>query len=139
MRALRCDKLALAALEATLRLYRDERVEAVPIGQMLRVTSAELEARADAILSHLSRRKVKASMVKCVDSVGGGTAPYSDLRGIAIEVPHSRPGRMTSRLRTGDPAVLAVMRDACVHLHLRTVGEYEGDALAAAVEKAARG
>lgn len=138
MRALRCDKMTLAALEATLRLYRDGRADAVPVLQMLRASKEELAVLAERIVAHLARRKVRAALVEVKDAVGGGSAPLTNLPGIGVELEHARPERLAARLRTGDPAVMSVLRDGKVRLHMRTVGEYEVDALAAAVDRAAR-
>lgn len=136
MRALRCDKLTLAALEATLRLYRDGRADDIPVLQKLRASREELLAYAERVQSHLARWKIDAKMIEVSDAVGGGSAPLASLTGVGVEIEHARPERLASRLRTGDPAVMAVLRDGRVRFHLRTVGEYEVDALGAAIVRA---
>ncbi len=138
MRVFRCDKLTLAALEATLRLYRDGRTDAVPIIQMLRASEEDLHGYAKRISTHLEHKKVKARVIPVTDAVGGGSAPLVSLHGVGVEVDHPRPERLAARLRVGDPGVMAVLREGRVRLHMRTIGEYEVDALSAAVARAAR-
>jgi L-seryl-tRNA(Ser) seleniumtransferase len=136
MRALRCDKLTLAALEATLRLYRDGRADDVPVVAMLRATVPDLAARAEVVCRHLARVRVGARVIEVMDTVGGGSAPRASIPGIAVELEHARPERLAARLRNGDPAVVSVLRDGRLRLHLRTVGAYEVDAMSAAVARA---
>lgn len=91
LRALRMDKLSLAALEATLRLYRDERraICEIPTLRMLTATPADLSRRADRIIGMLRRRLPKAvTLVKQrgESSAGGGSFPLLRLPTSLIEV-----------------------------------------------------
>jgi len=111
-RALRVDKLTLAALEATLRGPR------TPIEQALRVPPAALRARAEALVTALTARSI--GDVVAVDSdatVGGGGAPEVTLPSAAV----SMPERYAVALRRGSPPVLGrVLRGRCL-LDLRAL------------------
>lgn len=91
LRALRMDKLTLAALEATLRLYRDERqaVAAIPTLRMLTMTAAQLARRADALLRRLRRALPDSvTLVRHAgeSSPGGGSFPLLQLPTTLIEL-----------------------------------------------------
>ncbi|MGH2763394.1 MAG: L-seryl-tRNA(Sec) selenium transferase, partial [Thermoleophilaceae bacterium] len=81
-RALRIDKLSLAALEAVLRLHRDGRPEAVPVLRMLTAGDAELRARAERMRALVPGARV----VDAVARVGGGALPLLELPGPACAV-----------------------------------------------------
>jgi L-seryl-tRNA(Ser) seleniumtransferase len=87
-RALRIDKLSLAALEATLRLYRDParaRAE-IPVLAMLAAPEAELAARASALHEILRAGGVASSVERAVAKVGGGALPLLELEGPVVVV-----------------------------------------------------
>jgi L-seryl-tRNA(Ser) seleniumtransferase len=133
-RAVRIDKLSLAALEATLTLYREpERARAeIPTLAMLTLDSAELEARAERLAMAIGSG---AETVACSEKVGGGALPLLELEGRAVALP-GEPETLARRLRQGDPAVLCHVQDNRALLHVRTVGPDELDALAAAARYA---
>jgi len=138
-RALRVDKLTLAALEATLRLYLDpERaLEQVPTLRMLRATAAQLAARARAFAQRLAAAGVAGTLRPGVGSVGGGAYPDVELPTTLVCLPATDSAdRLERRLRAGDPPVLARILDDHVVLDLRTVPPREEDALFAAVVSA---
>jgi L-seryl-tRNA(Ser) seleniumtransferase len=120
-RALRIDKLSLAALEATLRLYRDpERARReIPVLAMLDASEAELEARARR-LAELAGGEV----VRAAAKVGGGALPLLELEGpvVALEGPAEE---LAARLRAADPPVLARIAEGRVLLDPRTLAEEE--------------
>jgi L-seryl-tRNA(Ser) seleniumtransferase len=130
MRALRPDKLTLAALEATLRLYRDPEsvVRNVPALAMLAAPLAEIAARADRLLALLPGGEV----VDGTSLVGGGSLPDVELpsRLLALDGPAEA---LAARLRGGDPAVVARIAGGRLLLDLRTVAEDEVPVLAAAI------
>jgi L-seryl-tRNA(Ser) seleniumtransferase len=110
-RALRVDKLTLAALEATLR------GPATPTAQALAADPTELHRRAAAIATALAARGVDAMAVTSHATVGGGGAPGVTLDSAAISLPE----RYAARLRTGSPPVLGrVERGRCL-LDLRAL------------------
>ncbi len=128
-RALRVDKLTLAALEATLR------GPAPPVARALAADPAALRERAERLVGLLRAAGVDATAVDSEAAVGGGGAPGVALASAAV----SLPAPYAERLRTGDPAVLGrVERGRCL-LDLRAVEETDDAALRRAVLAATTG
>jgi L-seryl-tRNA(Ser) seleniumtransferase len=131
-RALRLDKLGLAALEATLQLYRDpERaVREIPVLAMLSVDDATLRERAERLAA-----AVGGEVMQATARVGGGALPLLELPGPAVAV--SRPGlsadELAVRLRAADPPVIARIEDDRVLLDPRTLADDELTLVARAV------
>ena len=128
-RALRVDKFTLAALEATLMLYRDPAtaMREVPVLRMLATPLDELAARARAWADDLARSGVRASTVTGASAVGGGAYPGAELPTVlvAIESEHRSAREVEAALRAGDPAVVARIVDDRVALDPRTVAAEE--------------
>jgi L-seryl-tRNA(Ser) seleniumtransferase len=118
-RALRVDKLTLAALEATLV------GPPPPVAQALTVDVAELRARAE----RLAARLPGARAVDCIAAVGGGGAPGVELSSAAVSLPES----CAAPLRTGIPAVVGRLEGGRCLLDLRTVAPEDDEALVQAV------
>jgi L-seryl-tRNA(Ser) seleniumtransferase len=131
-RALRIDKLGLAALEGTLMLYSNpERAFAeVPVLRMVRESGEALRARAER-LAKLTGGDVQQSVAR----VGGGALPLAELPSFACALEEE----LAARLRAVDPAVVAVVRDGRCLLDCRTLADEEVDEAAAAVRAARRG
>ncbi|MDS0137154.1 MULTISPECIES: L-seryl-tRNA(Sec) selenium transferase [unclassified Amycolatopsis] len=122
-RALRVDKLTLAALEATLRGPEP------PVRAALEASVASLRERAEALVKALG--DVDTEVVASVAAVGGGGAPGVELPSVAV----SLPARYAAALRTGEPAVAGrVVKDRCL-LDLRTVRPDEDAKLREAVRR----
>ncbi|OBK79654.1 L-seryl-tRNA(Sec) selenium transferase [Mycobacterium sp. 1164985.4] len=118
-RALRVDKLTLAALEATLV------GPAPPVMQALDADVADLQARAQKLAAQLP----DAEAVECTAAVGGGGAPEVTLPSAAISLPES----YAAPLRTGTPAVVGRLEGGRCLLDLRTVAPDDDGLLAQAV------
>jgi L-seryl-tRNA(Ser) seleniumtransferase len=133
-RAVRIDKLSLAALQATLSLYRDpQRARAeIPALAMLGLDPAELEARAERLAEAIGSG---AEAIPCSEKVGGGALPLLELDGYAVALPGD-PDSLALRLRQGEPSVICHIRDNRVLLHVRTVGQDEFESLAATARRA---
>jgi L-seryl-tRNA(Ser) seleniumtransferase len=133
-RALRAGRLPLAALAATLALYRDPARAAreIPVLAMLAATPTDLERRA-AALAHATGGGVVAAVAR----VGGGALPLLELHGPAVALPGD-PEPLARALRLGDPAVLGRIADGRLLLDPRTLRDDELDAVARAVEAASR-
>ncbi len=118
-RALRIDKLSLAALEATLRLHRDPELAAreIPALAMLHAEPAALRARAE----RLSAAFRGAELVEAVARVGGGTLPLAELPGPVVALD---PG-LAGELRAGDPPVLGRLSEGRLLLDPRTLTDEE--------------
>lgn len=143
-RAVRCDKMTLAALEATLRLYRDpERAAAqVPTLACLARDAESLRAQAARIAEALSARLAGEADLDVVESrsqVGGGSLPDEELPTWCVAL---RPARgsgvdeLAARLRRGEPAVFGRISEGRLLLDVRTVGEDEEAPLIAALSAA---
>jgi L-seryl-tRNA(Ser) seleniumtransferase len=128
-RAVRADKLTLAALEATLALYLDPElaVREVPVLRMLAEPAETVRARAQR-LAGLVGGEVEAT----VGRVGGGALPLTELPSFACAVEEE----LATGLRDGDPPVIGVVRDGRLLLDCRTVRDDEVDDVAAAVAAA---
>jgi len=129
-RAMRVDKLVLAALEATLMLYREpERaMREIPVLAMLAEPVTALRARAEA----LARRIPGAAVTDSAASVGGGAFPDVRIPSVALAIAGDA-NRIEQRLRLGQPAVIGRIADGTLLLDMRTVRPAEEDALVAAV------
>jgi L-seryl-tRNA(Ser) seleniumtransferase len=130
-RALRADKLTLAALEGTLGLYLDpERpLREVPVLRMLNDPVETVRARAERLAA-----AVGGEVEETVARVGGGALPLAELPSVACAVEES----LAEPLRTGEPPVVGVLRDGRLLLDCRTLTDAEAEEVAAAVA-AARG
>lgn len=120
-RAMRADKLTLAALEATVCAGSS------PVTAALHADSDRLRVRAERLA-----KAVDATVVAHEGRVGGGGAPGVPLRGWAVRLPEST----AARLRTGDPAVLPRVHDGSCLLDLRCIPEADDERLLAAVRAA---
>lgn len=131
-RALRVDKVTLAGLEATLRLYRDPDSAAaeIPTLRMLAASSEELRRKAEALSARLEGEGVPVGVVPTAGAVGGGTFPGVELESWAVELrPDEGVDRLASALRSGDPPVVGRIVDDALLLDVRTVLPGQSDAL----------
>jgi L-seryl-tRNA(Ser) seleniumtransferase len=128
-RALRADKLTLAALEGTLALYLEpERaLREVPVLRMVAEPAKAIHARA-ARLVELTGGTVEETVAR----VGGGALPLAELPSFACAVEET----LAEPLRLGDPPVVGVVRDGKLLLDCRTLGEGDLEQVAAAVAAA---
>ena len=143
MRAFRLDKMTLAALEATLRLYRhpERALLEIPTLRLLGMSQAEIRHRAEVVADRL-RAIPELSAVDVRDDsafVGGGSLPDLPLPTAVIAVAVRGMGEtaFAERLRAGTPAVMARVQDGQVLFDLRTVFERQEDSLIEAIRKAA--
>ncbi|MGI5239209.1 L-seryl-tRNA(Sec) selenium transferase [Dactylosporangium sp. CA-139066] len=125
-RALRVDKLTLAALEATLLAGDD-----TPTRRALRAPADELRRRAEAVRDALDG--LPAQVVDAVAVVGGGGAPEVELPSAALAL----PAELAGPLRLGDPPVVGRVEQGRLLLDLRCVPEDEDKTVAAAIRRAA--
>jgi len=122
-RALRVDKLTLAALEATLT------GPPPPVRAALETSSADLRARAERLAADLGSEGVDACAVPSTGMVGGGAAPGVALPGWAVSVPADLAGP----LRSGNPPVVGRTEDGRCLLDLRSVSPADDSVVFAAV------
>ena len=138
-RALRCDKMILAALQTTVDLYLSGEPQQIPILKMIQVPLEALRQRAEQIIGRLPG--LAASIAECKSQIGGGTLPRSALPSIAIQLAPQklRVTDLAARLRQGTPPVAGTIAGGKLHLDLRTVLPEEDEELAAAVRAAFAG
>jgi L-seryl-tRNA(Ser) seleniumtransferase len=142
MRAFRLDKMTLAALEATLRLYLHEEraLREVPGLRMLALPLSELRQRAETMAVRLRSLPGVATAIvgDGVAYVGGGSLPDQPLKTVVIEVEARTlsDADLAVRLRTGSPAIMGRIKNGRVVLDLRTVFPHEEDALLEAMQHA---
>jgi L-seryl-tRNA(Ser) seleniumtransferase len=134
-RAVRIGRLPLAALEATLALYRDPELarREIPVLAMLTADPGALRARAERLAAATDGRVVESA-----GRVGGGALPLLELPGpaVAIDPGPAGPDALAAALRAGDPAVVARISRDRVLLDPRTLAEEELEAAGAAVAAA---
>lgn len=141
MRAVRVDKLTLAALAATLRIYRDpaRALAEIPLLKMLSTPLEELEARARKLAGELTTLPAvgTAEAVKDVAYLGGGSIPTQQLDTwcVALEPADETVDRMAAKLRTGTPAVVGRVQRERLYLDLRSVMPRQDAELIKAVAK----
>ena len=125
-RALRADKLTLAALEATLALYLDPERAAreIPVLRMLAEPAEAVRARAERLAG-----LVGGDVEQTVGRVGGGALPLAEMPSFACSVEEE----LAARLRDADPPVVALVRDGRCLLDCRTIAAAEVDEVARAV------
>jgi L-seryl-tRNA(Ser) seleniumtransferase len=125
-RALRADKLCLAALEATLDAHRRGALDEIPTLRMLSLSAEAIEARAHNLVQRLEEvgsSGLKANIVKGHSAVGGGSGPNVHPTTVLIALDHEMltASQIENRLRTVSPPVIGRIVDDRVMLDLRTV------------------
>ena len=131
-RALRADRMLIAALEATLKLYRTGRAGELPVNEALGARADQLSQRATRLALDLTERGIACAVVESEGRVGGGSMPLARLPGFGVAV--ERGADLLEELRRGDPPVIALLRDDRVVLDVRCASDV-GD-LATAVARA---
>jgi len=132
-RALRCDKLILSALEATVDLYlRGD--QAIPVLEMLHVANGDLSGRADRIIAELDGLPLVARVGTGRAQIGGGTLPRSVLPSITLDLTHATltSKDLIGRLREQPIPVIGYIVRGTVKLDLRTIfPRQDGDVVTA--------
>jgi L-seryl-tRNA(Ser) seleniumtransferase len=132
-RALRVDKLTLAALGATLEIHRAGRgFEEIPVLRQLTQPAEEIRARAEQLVEQL-RSRVKLpetfSLHEVSSAPGGGALPEQTVAGWAIAISSANPDQVSRRLRLGEPAVFGRVHEDFTLIDLRTVDPNDDSAL----------
>jgi L-seryl-tRNA(Ser) seleniumtransferase len=123
-RALRLDKLTLAALDWTLRAQLEGRAAELPVLRQLAESAAALEPRARALAERLAkaaRGRLAVSVVPVRSPVGGGSLPGFELDSWAVALRAPRAAALAAALRAGGVPVLGLVRDGAVLLDVRTL------------------
>jgi len=141
-RALRIDKLTLAALEATLRLYRDEAeaVAKIPTLRMITMNRDETQARATALMDALGNLPITTEALALFSRPGGGSLPLLELPSccVGLTLPGMGANALEKALRKNDPPVIGRIENDTYILDPRTLQEGDisliADAIATLVE-----
>jgi L-seryl-tRNA(Ser) seleniumtransferase len=132
-RALRVDKLTLAALQGTLGIHRAGRAfDEIPVLRQLALTDGEIRVRAERFVDRLRAQSTAASAFSAQSvssSSGGGALPEQTLPSWAISIACASPDRISKQLRLGDPAVFGRVQADRVLIDLRTVLPEEDEPL----------
>ena len=124
-RALRCDKLSLAALQATVELHLNQRTREIPTLALLQISEGELRARAAAICDQLSQRcsGLQIASGPSTAKTGGGTLPRSNLSSVTIDIvpKNLSVADFAATLRAWNPPVIGYIAGDRFKLDLRTI------------------
>ena len=131
-RALRVDKVTLAGIEATARLYREppRALKEIPVLRMIAEPEDAVRRRAEMLAEALLARGVSGARAEPTSgTVGGGTCPDVALASWAVVLPSKRADHLARALRAGDPPVVGRIEDGRLFLDARTIQEDEVEAL----------
>ena len=134
-RALRCGKLCLAALHATVDLHLNHSISAIPAIALLQISEDELRARAAAIVDRLEGLPLQIAIGRGKVKVGGGTLPKSVMSSVTIDiVPRNCSlADFAARLRTFNPPVIGYIANGRFKLDLRTIFPQQDDVVVEAI------
>jgi len=137
-RALRCDKLCLAALQSTVDLHLKESTSEIPALALLQVSKDELRARAAAIFSRLQGLPLQIAIGRGKAKVGGGTLPRSIMSSVTIDIvpENCSVADFARTLRTASSPVVGYITDDRLKLDLRTIFPHQDDQVVDAIRAA---
>jgi L-seryl-tRNA(Ser) seleniumtransferase len=136
-RAMRPDKVTLAALAATLGLYRSGvALREIPLWRAIASTEEELRDRATHIADALARQDI--NVVETNATLGGGSLPGDTLRSTGVAITVRSVSSLATRLRTGQPAVVGRVEAGRLILDLRSVDPGQDESLVDAIGRALR-
>jgi L-seryl-tRNA(Ser) seleniumtransferase len=140
-RALRIDKLTLAALEATLRMYRDDTraVDRIPTLRMITLDEASIGQQAERLRERLQRtdgEKLTAELIPATSRAGGGSLPMLELPTVcvAVSIAGMHAGRIERHMRSYDPPIIGRVENDRFIVDLRTVQDDEIETIAGALD-----
>jgi L-seryl-tRNA(Ser) seleniumtransferase len=124
-RALRVDKLTLAALQGTLEIHRAGRAfDEIPVLRQLTLSADQIRARAEPLFQRLRSESCSPDMFSLQEvssAPGGGALPSQSVPSWAIAISSSSPDHVARDLRLGNPSVFTRVQEGCVLIDLRTV------------------
>ena len=137
-RALRCDKLTLAAMQTSIDLHLNQVTSEVPVLALLQIPKDELRARAAAMITRLQGLPARITIGIGTAKVGGGTLPRSIIPSITIDIlPEGRSlGEFARLLRSSAPPVIGYVNDGRFKLDLRTIFSHQDDLVVDAIRTA---
>jgi L-seryl-tRNA(Ser) seleniumtransferase len=136
-RALRCDKLSLAALQATVDLHLNQRTGEIPTLALLQISEDKLCARAAAICGQVSRRcrGLQIASGRGTAKTGGGTLPKSNLSSVTIDIVprNSSLADFAATLRAWNPPLIGYISGDRFKLDLRTIFPHQDELVVDAI------
>jgi L-seryl-tRNA(Ser) seleniumtransferase len=137
-RAFRCDKLCLAALETTVDLHLDQKIDEIPALAVLKTSEDALRARAEAISSNLQGLPATIAIGSGKAKAGGGTLPNSNVPSVTIDIvpAKSSVAALAAILRTSNPPVIGYIGDSRFKLDLRTIFPEQDNLVVKAIREA---
>jgi L-seryl-tRNA(Ser) seleniumtransferase len=137
-RALRLDKLRIAALQATLELHVRDRQDQIPVWRMLGMDTDTAERRCRRLADAVTERGLDATVGWAAGVPGGGSGPDTTLPGPVVHLTVSGPTALAERLRAQRPPLIVRIVDETVVIDLRTVDEADDDLVADLLVRAGR-
>ncbi len=137
-RALRCDKLVLAALQATVDLHLRGAQSEIPALSSLQTSKDELRGRAATIIDRLRGLPARISVGRGVVKMGGGTLPRSTIASVSVDIAPKdcSANKFAARLRALTPPVLGYIANKSFKLDLRTIFPHQDDLVVDAIRTA---
>ncbi len=137
-RALRCDKLRLVALQATVDMHLRDQSAQVPALQLLQISKDELRGRAAVLFDRLRGLPLRVSVGRASGKTGGGTLPRALIPSITLDIvpDFGTLENFSNTLRAHAPAVLGYIGGGSCKLDLRTVFPFQDDILVDAIRSA---
>jgi L-seryl-tRNA(Ser) seleniumtransferase len=137
-RALRCDKLILAALQTTVDLYLSGETAAIPALAILQLEEEKLRRRAEKLISRIRDLSLGATIGQGKVQVGGGTLPQSIIRSITLDFAPPQIHAFASELRRGTPPIIGYIAGGKFKLDLCTIFPRQDEELVSALRSAAQ-
>jgi L-seryl-tRNA(Ser) seleniumtransferase len=139
-RALRGDKLSLAALQATVDLHLSQRSAAIPTLGFFQISQDELRGRAEAMYDQLSKqcRNLQVAIGDSAAKAGGGTLPKSTMSSVTLNIVSKTYSSLefAARLRKSTPPLIGYIANDCFKLDLRTIFPQQDDLVIKAIRDA---
>jgi L-seryl-tRNA(Ser) seleniumtransferase len=134
-RALRCDKLCLAALQATVDLHLDQKIGEIPALAILQTSEEALRVRATAIASSLADLPLNIAIGRGKSKTGGGTLPTANVPSVTVDfIPEdSSLAEFAASLRASHPPVIGYIADNRFKLDLRTIFPQQDELVTTAI------
>lgn len=140
-RAMRCDKLTIAALQATVDLHLRGSSSEIPALALIKIDKDELRGRAANIVTRLRGLPAQINAGRGVVKSGGGTSPRAIIPSITIEITPENisPNEFAARLRSQTPPVVGYIAQGAFKLDLRTIFPEQDDIAVDAIRSACSG
>jgi L-seryl-tRNA(Ser) seleniumtransferase len=137
-RALRCDKLCLAALQSTVDRHLNQSTFEIPAIALLKLSEEELRARANAIAARLDNLPLRVGIGSGKVKIGGGTLPRSTISSVTIDIvpANCSLASFAARLRHASPPIIGYIANERFKLDLRTIFPKQDDAIVETVRTA---